>query len=184
MTTAKSDSENALSDNDDMMDDSDDDAMNGMNEDDEDDFCEFEDIGRLTKVRDSILGKKPSGVAKIATADIPVDYSIRLAMNSESESSSNSGSYKPMIDDSLRMYLNAPPLIRKVANTDRTCVSIDPTADESQSDSLSTPELYVGNITSQAKWYELRDWFSGRGHGVSRVNLKTNRVCRSLSTFF
>ena len=173
MAMTESDSEDDLSDNDDATDE--------MNEDDDDDFCEFEDIGRLTDVRDSILGRKAAGVSKIPSETIPVDYSIRLAINPNSQSSATSDSSKPMIDDSLRMYLNAPPLVRRIANTNKACLSIDPTTDESQSNTLSTSELYVGNIDHDAKWYELRDWFIGRGHGVSRVIVKSNRVCRTSS---
>ena len=74
------------------------------------------------------------------------------------------------------MYLTAPPLIRKVASTGKHCLSIDPTIDESKSNSLSTSELYVGNVPYGAKWFELKNWFIGLGYGVSRVDMKTNKV--------
>lgn len=177
MSTSESDSDTDFSDDD-----------GGMGEIDihydfvdDDDFCEFEDVGRFTEVRDSILGKHIPNQSNIPVEDIPQDYSIQLAMNTKAEPSNNLDPYKPVVDDSLRMYLTAPPLFRRAAGTNQACIAIDPTLDESHSNNLSTSELYVGNIPYQAKWYELKEWFIGRGHGVSRVTIKSNRVCRSLS---
>ena len=174
MSTSESDTETDFFDADD--------ETNGIEQsyDYDEDFCDFEDVGRFTEMRDSILGKNIPSQSNVPTENIPQDYSIRLAMNAKAESADDLDPYKPVVDDSLRMYLTAPPLFRRAAGTNRACISIDPTADESQLDNLSTSELYVGNIPYGARWHELRDWFIGRGHGVSRVNLKSNRVCRSL----
>jgi len=181
MTTLESESDNNLSDDD--MDEMYDDAMNDMNDgydDDHDDLCEYDDIGRLTSLRDSILGNTAPKLLDVPSIDIPSNYSVHLAMNSKPQLSTNLNAPPPSVDDSLRTYLIAPPLIRRTVDTRKPCLSIDPTIDESQSNALSTPELYVGNISYATKWYELKNWFIDLGHGVSRVQLKTNKVRISL----
>ena len=174
MATSESDSKNNLS-NDGMVDDSYDNVLDGMHND-SDDLCEFDNVGHFTTLRNSISAKIAPDLLNAPAADVPADYSIQLAMNSKPEPSNTLYTPPPMIDDSLRMYLNAPPLVRRTVGTKTPCLSIDPTIDESQSNALSTSELYVGNIPSKAKWYELKKWFIDHGHGVSRVVLKTNPV--------
>jgi hypothetical protein len=172
MATSESDSGNSLSD-DDM-------EKNGydydMYDDDYDGFCDYDDIAHLTSLRDSILGSTAPQLCDVPSIDIPSNYSIHLAMNSKPELSKNLNTPPPYVNDSLRMYLIAPPLVRRTVDTKKPCLSIDPTIDEFQSKNLSTPELYVGNIPYATKYFELKQWFIDLGHGVSRVDLKTNKV--------
>jgi hypothetical protein len=98
-------------------------------------------------------------------------------MNSKPEFSNNLNTPPPAVNDSLRMYLIAPPLVRRTADTKKPCLSIDPTIDDYQSTALSTPELYVGNLPNSTKQSELTSWFTNdTGHNVSRVEIKTNKV--------
>ncbi|CAF3263115.1 unnamed protein product [Rotaria sp. Silwood2] len=90
--------------------------------------------------------------------------------------STNSNSSTPFLSDSLKIYLNAPPLIREIRNTGTYCLVMDPIADESERMPLSTSQLYVGNIPYAVKWYHLKNWFAERGCNVSRVDMKTNQV--------
>jgi hypothetical protein len=180
MSTSESESESNLS-NGDMGEDGLDDTTNGMYDDhDDDDFCDFDDTYRLTSLWDSIIEETAPSLLDVPSVPIPPNYSVHLAMNSKPHPSINSSSSVPFVDDSLGMYLIAPPLIRKKGNTGKHCLSIDPTIDESKSNSLSTSQLFVGNIPYDAKGFELRNWFIGLGYGVSRVELKTNKVQISL----
>jgi hypothetical protein len=97
-------------------------------------------------------------------------------MNSKPDPSVNLNLSAPFVSDSLRMYLTAPPLVRQLVNTENHCLAIDPTIKESESQSLSTSELYIGNLPYAPKEVELKNWFISLGHGVSRVSLKTNKV--------
>ncbi|CAF1184734.1 unnamed protein product [Rotaria sordida] len=100
---------------------------------------------------------------------------FHLVRHRTSNGSTNSNSSTPFLSDSLKIYLNAPPLIREIHNTGTYCLVIDPIADESERMPLSTPQLYVGNIPYSAKWYDLRNWFAERGCNVSRVDMKKNQ---------
>ena len=144
--------------------------------DNDDDFRKFEDDVRLAEVRNSILGKNIPDMSKIPTANTSVDYSIRLAMNTKDEPSATSDSSNLMIDDSLRMYLTAPPLVRRTIGQRKACLSIDPTIDESDPTALAKSELFVGNIPYNAKQHELKNWFINRGYGVIHVHLQNNKV--------
>ena len=166
MTTSESES-------DDEMDTMYDDTMCG----DYDDFCEYDDIARLESVRDSILGTTTMELRNAPSIDIPSNYTVHLAMNSKPEVSNNLRAPPAAVNDSLRMYLIAPPLVRRTVDTLKPCLSIDPTIDDYQSTTLSTPELYVGNLPNSTTQAELKHWFTNdTGHNVSRVEVKTNRV--------
>jgi hypothetical protein len=175
MSTSGSEPEDNPSDND-MNEDLFDDTMDGMYDDGDDDFCEFDDTNRLTSLWDAILRKTAPDLFEVPSVDIPSNYSVRLAMNSKPDPSVNLNLSAPFVSDSLRMYLTAPPLVRQLVNTENHCLAIDPTIKESESQSLSSPELYIGNLPYATKWPELKNWFISLGHGVTRVVLKANRV--------
>lgn len=174
MTSSESDSENDFFDID-AMGDFDDGMLDLMNDSDDEDPYSYEDEARHTEIRNAIMGQNASDLSNVPKTDIPEDYSIRLAMNSQGEFWKTSDLSKPVIDDSLRMYLAAPPLVRKAAGKNKACLAIDPTIDDSQTDSLSKSQLFVGNVSPGMKSHELRNWFISQGFGVSEV---THRVCR------
>jgi len=149
---------------------------------DDDDLCDFDDASHFASLCDLIFGKNASDLLEAPTADIPSNYSVRLAMDSQPHRSTTMSSHEPLVNDSLQMYLSAPPLIRKAPHTGKHSVALDPTIDESGSKSLSTPNLFVGNIPLRTKWFELKKWFIELGYGVSRVDLKSNKV--GINSFF
>jgi hypothetical protein len=175
MSTSESELENGEFD-DDIEDYTFDDIYN------DDDLCDFDDASHFASLCNLIFGKTASDLLEAPTADIPTNYSVRLAMDSQPHRSTTMSSHKPLVNDSLQMYLSAPPLIRKAPHTGTHSVALDPTIDESGSKSLSTPQLYVGNLHFSTKWSELGNWFVELGYGVSNVNLKTNKV--GISSFF
>jgi len=178
MLTSESEFESDLSD-DDIEEDGFAHTMNGIYDDDDDendDFDMFNDNNHFTSLWDSIMEQTAPNLLEVPSVDIPTNYSVRLAMNSKPSDLINSNSSVPFVNDSLQLYLTAPPLIQKVASTGKNCLSIDPTISESNSNSLSTPQLYIGNLSYGVKWFELKNWFVGLGYGVSRVDLKTNKV--------
>ncbi|CAF3656841.1 unnamed protein product [Rotaria sordida] len=175
MSKSESDFESNSSD-DTMEDETFDDRMIDMYDDnDDDDYCNFDDTHHFMSLGDIILGEVTSDRFEVPLADIPSNYSVRLAMHSKPHRSVNLNSTTPFVNDSILTYLTAPPLIRKIGNTGKYCLAIDPTVDESGIISLSTPQLYVGNIPSDTKWQELKNWFIEQSYGVSRVDLKTNK---------
>jgi hypothetical protein len=177
MLSSESEFESDQSD-DDIEDDGFADTMNDMYDvdDDNDDFDTFDDTDRFTSLWSSIIEQTAPDLLEVPPVDIPTNYSVHLAMNSKPSTSINSNSSVPFVNDSLQMYLTAPPLIQEVATTGKHCLSIDPTIGGSNSNSLSTPQLYVGNVPYGVQWVELKNWFIGLGYGVSRVDLKTNKV--------
>ena len=178
MTSSESDSEDDLVQIG-LMNDFDDGMINLMDDDydpdGDEDFYSFEDDARHTEICNAIMGKNAPGLSNVPKTNIPEDYSIRLAMNSQPESLNTSDSSKPIIDDSLRMYLAAPPLVRKMTGKNKACLSIDPTIDESQPDSLTKSELFVGNVSPGVKAHEVKNWFISHGYGVSHVAHQVRR---------
>ncbi|CAF3432324.1 unnamed protein product [Rotaria sp. Silwood1] len=175
MSTSESEFESNSSD-DSMEDDIIDDRMIDMHDDNNyDNYCDFDDTHHFTSLGNIILGEVVSDEFEIPLIDIPLNYSIHLAMHSEPRCSTNSILSIPFLNDSIQSYLTAPPLTRQIGSTGKYCVAIDPTIDESGITSLSTPQLYVGNIPSDTKWHNLKNWFIEHGYGVSYVELKNNR---------
>ncbi|CAF4541298.1 unnamed protein product, partial [Rotaria sp. Silwood2] len=175
MSTSESEFENNSSD-DTMADEIVDDRMIDMDDDnDYDDYCDFDDTDHFTSLEDMIFEESKSEHFEVPLVDIPLNYSVRLAMHSEPHRSVNSNLLTQFVNDSILTYLTAPPLIRQIGNTGKYCLAIDPTVDDSGTTSLSTSQLYIGNVPSNTKWYDLKKWFIEQGYGVSHVDLKTNR---------
>ena len=143
---------------------------------DDDDICDFDDVNHFASLCSLILGNTASDLLKAPSAEIPLNYSVRLAVDSQPHDSTTMRSSELLVNDSLQMYLSAPPLIRKAPRTGTHSLAFDPTIDGSGSTSLSTSQLFVGNIPFVTKWYELRNWFIELGYGVSHVDLKTTKV--------
>lgn len=127
-------------------------------------------------MRSKELGRSGLDLLEIPLADTPVDYDIDLAVGSNLRDSRNLYLSASFISDSLSTYLKAPPLLRRNQRTGQHSLFMDPTSDMSAKKSLSTSELYVGNVPRGIRWGELKDYFIKKGFGVSRVSLKNNKV--------
>ncbi|UJR27682.1 hypothetical protein I4U23_008960 [Adineta vaga] len=143
---------------------------------DGDDYCDFGDTGRFTSLYQLILGKTASDLVNVDEVEIPTGYIVHLAINSQNDYSANVTSSELLVNDSLQMYLSAPPLIRKAPRSDIYCLSLDPMVDENGLKPLSTAELYIGNLPGNTRWFELKNWFQQFGFGVSHVSIKRNKI--------
>jgi hypothetical protein len=185
MATSESESENNLSDDDQDENGSDDDLEENGSDDDDDENGfddELEENGSFDDLEENGSNDDMNGMYDefmnpvYDNDDDSSNSSDNLPTNSKRTRTENSNASPPIVNDSLRMYLIAPPLVRRTVDTKKPCLSIDPTIDELQSKALSTSELYVGNIPHDTKYFELKQLFIDLDYGVSRVNLKTNKV--------
>lgn len=167
-----------LFDNDD---DDDDDQLDGLAERyaDFDDECDFEDLGHFSLLYERILGTAPSDIPQADPAHIPADYILQQALSNPLAPSTSRASSSLLVDDSLHMYLHAPPLLRKARRANRHCLALDPTIDDRGMKTLATPELHIGNLPYGTKWAELKGYLEQTGYRVSRVDVKVNKVRKS-----
>ncbi|CAF1676730.1 unnamed protein product [Rotaria magnacalcarata] len=108
-------------------------------------------------------------------ADIRTNDAARLALNSILRDLIMLNSSADVISDSLLMYLTAPSLIQKEPNTEKYCITLDPTSNESENIALPNLTIYVGNLPFNTTSKCLKNWFLEQGYRVNDIHMKKNQ---------
>ncbi|CAF2105210.1 unnamed protein product [Rotaria magnacalcarata] len=156
----------------------DDNPFDDINDDDNDydDDYDFDDTNHFTKLINVILRQARLDGFEIPSVDIPTNYAVRTAMTSNLHDLTMLNTSAAFVNDSLRMYLTAPPLVRKKPNTEKYCFASDLTPDESEKKVSTNSAIYVGNLPPNIVWQDLKNWFIEQGYPVNHVDMKTNKV--------
>lgn len=152
---------------------------------DDEDYDDFTNTSYFRRLIDDMLGQNTHDEFRIQEVDLPPNYSPSLAMNFTSNASLNRSvsNSKPFISDALATYLTAPPLMQTHQHNGRKFLSMDPISNITVAHSLSTSELFVGNIERSANWRQLKEWFDAKKYPVNYIQLKKKNVIITSSIY-
>jgi hypothetical protein len=142
--------------------------------DDSSDDMYDDDISHLTSLFNSLLSAEKPEISIVPSVDKLSSHTIRSAFGVSSGSSAGTTASSSIFDDSIRSYVEAPPLFQPTANLSTYYLSIDPTVTQADSNPLASENLFIANVNYVAKWSALRDFFINLGYNVIRVDLPNN----------
>ncbi len=135
-----------------------------------DDDHDIEDTNHFRKLYNSFENSTTTNLLQSHPTDNSFVGHIRSAMGPLSHSSYVSN-ISSNFGDSLDAYLFVPPLIQRTTPSKPYYFSYDPTI------SVSSPKLFVGNVTAGTTWQDLKAFFVDRGYSVNHVIIPHKPVC-------
>jgi len=148
----------------------------------DDGLLDLDDTNHLTSLFNSLLSAGKPEISTVPSVDKLSSQTIRSAFGVSPRSSSGITASSSIFDDSIRSYVEAPPLFQPTANLSTYYLSIDPTVNQADSNPLASEKLFVANVSYEATWLELKDFFINLGYNVIRVDLpNSHKKVNSLS---